>query len=221
MKNLLGPALALSLGLSISSAAESLLAFPTAEGFGRYTLGIRAASAPEVYHVTNLDDSGAGSLRDAVSKDGRIVVFDVSGIIKLKSTLVFKGNSIIAGQTAPGDGIVVYGDRVSFSGAKNLIMRHMRFRMGKGAPSGKNFRPPVHQLGPRRDILHQLGQQGKQAREHHHPEFHYRPGASRPLLRRPDTDRWRSHAFSQLVHRQQDPQPEGQRSEPVREQRCL
>lgn len=137
MKNLLGPALVLSFGLSLSSAAESLLAFPTAEGFGRYTLGVRAANTPEVYHVTNLDDSGTGSLRDAVSKDGRIVVFDVSGIIKLKSTLVFKSNSIIAGQTAPGDGVVVYGDRVSFSGAKNLIMRHMRFRMGKGAPSGK------------------------------------------------------------------------------------
>lgn len=137
MKNFLSSALILSFGISAASAAESLLAFPTAEGFGRYTLGIRAASAPEVYHVTNLEDSGTGTLRDAVSKDGRIVVFDVSGIIKLKSTLVFKSNSIIAGQTAPGDGVVVYGDRVSFSGAKNLIIRHMRFRMGKGAPSGK------------------------------------------------------------------------------------
>ncbi|OWV03037.1 hypothetical protein B7993_14280 [Fibrobacter sp. UWH3] len=127
----------MSFGISAASAAEPLLAFPSAEGFGRFTLGVRAASAPEVYHVTNLDDSGTGSLRDAVSKDGRIVVFDVSGIIKLKSTLVFKGNSIIAGQTAPGDGVVVYGDRVSFSGAKNLIIRHMRFRMGKSAPSGK------------------------------------------------------------------------------------
>lgn len=137
MKNFLSSALILSFGISAASAAEPLLAFPSAEGFGRFTLGVRAASAPEVYHVTNLDDSGTGSLRDAVSKDGRIVVFDVSGIIKLKSTLVFKGNSIIAGQTAPGDGVVVYGDRVSFSGAKNLIIRHMRFRMGKSAPSGK------------------------------------------------------------------------------------
>lgn len=137
MKNFLSSALILSFGISAASAAEPLLAFPSAEGFGRFTLGVRAASTPEVYHVTNLDDSGTGSLRDAVSKDGRIVVFDVSGIIKLKSTLVFKGNSIIAGQTAPGDGVVVYGDRVSFSGTKNLIIRHMRFRMGKSAPSGK------------------------------------------------------------------------------------
>ena len=137
MKNFLGAALLFTLGLSVSSVAEPLLAFPTAEGFGRYTLGARGVSAPEVFHVTNLNDSGTGSLRDAVSKEGRIVVFDVGGIIKLASTLVFKSNSIIAGQTAPGDGVVVYGDRVSFSGAKNLIIRNMRFRMGKSAPSGK------------------------------------------------------------------------------------
>ena len=68
MKNFLGAALFLTLGLSVSSVAEPLLAFPTAEGFGRYTLGARGVSAPEVYHVTNLNDSGTGSLRDAVIK---------------------------------------------------------------------------------------------------------------------------------------------------------
>lgn len=120
------------------SYAANLLAFPEAEGFGRYTLGARAASAPTIYHVTNLNDSGAGSLRDAVSQPNRIVVFDVGGIINLQSTLIFSGNSIIAGQTAPGDGIMLYGDRVSFSGASNLIVRYLRIHMGVGGTSGKD-----------------------------------------------------------------------------------
>lgn len=120
------------------SAQEQILAFPGAEGFGKYTLGARAVANPEVYHVTNLNDSGAGSLRDAVSQSGRIVVFDVCGTINLKSTLIFKGNNTILGQTAPGEGIQVYGNRVSFSGASNLIVRHMRFRMGTNGDSGKD-----------------------------------------------------------------------------------
>lgn len=117
------------------SADEGLLAFPGAQGFGRFATGGRGGT---VYHVTNLNDSGAGSLRDAVSQSNRIVVFDVSGIIHLKSGLVFSGNLTVLGQTAPGEGIQVYGDRVSFSGASNLIVRHMRFRMGKGGTSGKD-----------------------------------------------------------------------------------
>lgn len=126
--------------LFAATAAQSanLLAFPEAEGFGRYTLGARAVAAPEVYHVTNLNDAGAGSLRDAVSKPGRIVVFDVSGIIHLQSTLIFSGNSTIAGQSAPGGGVMLYGDRVSFSGASNLIVRYLRVYMGVGGSSGKD-----------------------------------------------------------------------------------
>lgn len=123
---------------SMPLQAADLLAFPGAEGFGRFTLGARAVSSPEIYHVTNLNDSGVGSFRDAVSKAGRIVVFDVSGVINLKSTLIFSGNSIIAGQTAPGDGIMLYGDRVSFSGANNLIIRYLRIRMGINGTSGKD-----------------------------------------------------------------------------------
>lgn len=118
------------------AGSDQLLAFPGAEGFGRYTLGARAVANPEVYHVTNLEDSGAGSFRDAVSQEGRIIVFDVSGIINLKSALVVKGNNTILGQTAPGEGIQVYGDRVSFSGASNLIVRYIRFRMGINGTSG-------------------------------------------------------------------------------------
>ncbi len=116
-------------------AQEKLLAFPGAEGFGRYATGGRGG---EIYHVTNLNDSGEGSLRDAVSQPNRIVVFDTTGVIRLKSLLVFKGDLTVLGQTAPGEGIQVYGNRVSFSGASNLIVRHMRFRMGKGGDSGKD-----------------------------------------------------------------------------------
>lgn len=112
-----------------------VLAFPGAEGFGRYATGGRGG---EIYHVTNLNDDGEGSFRDAVSKSDRIIVFDVAGIINLKSTLIFSKNLTIAGQTAPGDGIVLYGNRVSFTDADNLICRHLRIRMGIKGSDGKD-----------------------------------------------------------------------------------
>ena len=127
-----------TLSMTMGAFADDvrLLSFPGAEGFGRYALGARAVANPEIYHVTNLDDSGKGSFRDAVSKEGRFIVFDVAGTIQLKSALVVKGNNTILGQTAPGEGVQVYGDRVSFSGANNLIVRHMRFRMGVKGTDG-------------------------------------------------------------------------------------
>ena len=111
------------------------LAFPGAVGWGRYAQGGRYGS---VYHVTNLNDSGSGSLRDAVSKPNRIVVFDVSGVINITSRMSFASNLYVAGQTAPGEGVVVYGDGVTFSGADNIIVRYMKFRMGKNGSSGKD-----------------------------------------------------------------------------------
>lgn len=111
------------------------LAFPEAQGWGRFATGGRTG---KVYHVTNLNDSGTGSLRDAVSQANRIIVFDVAGVINLSSRLVFKNNLYVAGQTAPGEGITVYGNGVSFSGASNIIVRHMRFRMGHKGDSGKD-----------------------------------------------------------------------------------
>ena len=110
-----------------SDASQPVAAFPGAQGWGRFATGGRSGS---VYHVTNLNDSGSGSLRDAVSQPNRIVVFDVSGVIRINSRIVFKNNLYVAGQTAPGEGITVYGDGVSFSGADNIIVRYMRFRMG-------------------------------------------------------------------------------------------
>lgn len=128
------------LGFALSSsmtvaAQDALLAFPGAEGFGRYAVGGRGG---EIYHVTNLNDSGAGSLRDAVSKPNRIVVFDVGGVIHLKSRLVFKNNLTILGQTAPGEGIQLYGNAVSFSNANNIIVRYLRVRMGINGDNGKD-----------------------------------------------------------------------------------
>ena len=112
---------------SLNVEAADLLAFPGAQGWGRFATGGRTG---KVYHVTNLNDSGTGSLRDAVSQPNRIVVFDVAGVIRINSRIVFAKNLYVAGQTAPGEGVTVYGDGVSFSGADNIIVRYMRFRMG-------------------------------------------------------------------------------------------
>ncbi len=124
--------------LGLANLYAQIPAFPGAEGFGKLSLGARAVANPQIYHVTNLNDSGSGSLRDAISQPGRVIVFDVAGIIKINSRLIFSSNLTIAGQTAPGDGVSVYGNGVSFSGAKNVIVRYMRFRMGVKGDSGKD-----------------------------------------------------------------------------------
>lgn len=126
------------LSLVAPTASAQQLAFPEAQGWGRFAQGARAGATPTVYHVTNLNDAGSGSLRDAVSQSNRIVVFDVSGVINITSRINFASNLYVAGQTAPGEGITVYGDGVSFSGSNNIICRYLRVRMGHGGSSGKD-----------------------------------------------------------------------------------
>jgi len=110
------------------------IAFSGAEGFGQFASGGRGG---EMVHVTTLDDSGAGSFRDAVGKPNRIVVFDVGGIIRLKSNVAVSSDITLAGQTAPGDGVMIYGRSVSFSGEKNVVVRYLRFREGIEGDKGK------------------------------------------------------------------------------------
>lgn len=105
------------------------LAFPAAEGYGRFAIGGRGG---RVIEVTNLDDSGPGSLRAAVEAEGpRTVVFRVSGTISLKSKLIIRNPYLtVAGQTAPGDGICVRGYTFGCLGTHDVIMRHIRIRVG-------------------------------------------------------------------------------------------
>lgn len=103
-------------------------AFPTAEGFGKYTLGGRGG---KVYEVTHLGDSGPGSLRAACEAEGpRTVVFLVSGTIALEDELEIEHPYItIAGQTAPGDGICVKNYQIKVD-TDHVIIRHLRLRPG-------------------------------------------------------------------------------------------
>lgn len=118
-----------------------LLAFPTARGFGKYVSGGRGG---KVVEVTNLDDNPSnpseGSLRWALTQAGKenaTIVFKVSGVIKLQPNAQKKRelraglkNVTIAGQTAPGEGILIRGGKVNLGGSNNVIIRNLRFRIG-------------------------------------------------------------------------------------------
>lgn len=104
-------------------------AFPGAEGGGMYTFGGRGG---KVLTVTNLNDDGPGSFRWACEQGGaRIVVFNISGIIRLKSPIYVRAPYItIAGQTAPGMGVIIAGESFQVD-THDVIVRHMRFRRGE------------------------------------------------------------------------------------------
>ncbi len=101
------------------------------QGYGASTTGGNPAN---VFHVTNLNDSGKGSLRDAASASGRTVVFDVSGTITIKSALALHSDLTVDGTTAPAPAITLTGHTVSVSRCHNIILRNLRFRQG---PNGR------------------------------------------------------------------------------------
>ncbi|MDG5767697.1 T9SS type A sorting domain-containing protein [Balneolales bacterium ANBcel1] len=105
-------------------------AFPGAEGYGAYSFGGRGG---KLLRVTNLNDSGPGSFREAVTAEGpRTIIFDVSGTIELETPVrIFHPYITIAGQTAPGDGITIANRQVDIR-THDVILRHMRFRHGEG-----------------------------------------------------------------------------------------
>lgn len=116
----------LALLMTLAVTAQPI-AFPGAEGFGKYTTGGRGG---KVLVVSNLNDDGPGSFREAVTaKYPRIVVFNVAGTIHLASAVTIRGDVTIAGQTAPGGGICLADYPVSIGG-DNIIVRYMRFRLG-------------------------------------------------------------------------------------------
>ena len=135
------------LGMGIMEGLAQTPAFPTAEGFGKYASGGRGG---KVVEVTNLNDSGEGSLRWALTETGcenATIVFRVSGVINIgpnprrkneNSIRAKLKNVTIAGQTAPGAGIVLRGGKLNLGGSENVIIRNIRGRMGVGEDSTKS-----------------------------------------------------------------------------------
>ena len=126
------------LGTGLLTAAAQIPAFPGAEGYGAYAKGGRGG---DVYIVTNLKSSGAGSFCQGITTvpaAGRTIVFAVSGHIRLAGgikTRITGSKVTIAGQTAPGDGVLLRDGTLRISG-DDIIMRHLRFRHGKNGSGG-------------------------------------------------------------------------------------
>lgn len=115
---------------AMAAAEQFVPAFPGAEGAGSVAKGGRGG---DVYHVTNLEDSGPGSLRAGIlsANGARTILFDVSGSIHLKKELVIeKSQMTIAGQTAPGDGVTLEGNTFKVKHASDVVVRYLRVRLG-------------------------------------------------------------------------------------------
>ena len=132
---MLGPAIARN--DTRQDERPTVKAFPTAEGFGA---GSRGGRGGRIIEVTNLNDSGAGSLRQAleVATGPRIVIFRISGTIELESDIRIRGEAgsfvTVAGQTSPG-GVQLKGDGlVVMDGAHDVVLRHLRIRPGAHLP---------------------------------------------------------------------------------------
>jgi pectate lyase len=125
----------LSLTLAAAAQAQQQLAFPGAEGFGRFATGGRAGN---ICTVSNLNDNGAGSLRDCLSQPDRIVNFSVGGTIKISERLIIPKRTSILGETAPSPGITIYGNGVSASNADDSIVRYVKIRMGRSGTAKKD-----------------------------------------------------------------------------------
>ncbi|NUN97358.1 MAG: pectate lyase [Candidatus Omnitrophica bacterium] len=116
-----------------------VIAFPGAEGYGRFSTGGRGG---DVYAVTNLEDSGPGSLREGIvsARGPRTIVFRVGGTIELKTPLKIRHSGLtLAGQTAPGEGITLKDQTLVLEDADNIVIRHLRVRLGdknKGPKAG-------------------------------------------------------------------------------------
>ncbi len=132
-------------GYDYPTVTQNIPAFPTAEGFGKFATGGRGG---KVVTVTTLEDDAAnppvGSLRWALSQypdEPVTVVFNVSGWIILKDVLTTKRTAglTVAGQTAPGEGVTLYPRMFSINGAKNVVVRNMRFRTGSHAWDGSDL----------------------------------------------------------------------------------
>ncbi|MDO6518273.1 hypothetical protein [Zobellia uliginosa] len=140
----------------VSNDFDELKAFPTAEGFGKNATGGRGGIVVE---VTNLNDSGPGSLREALKmKETRTIVFKVGGTIECKDYLSIpygSGNVTIAGHTAPGGGILIKGGELRIQDS-NVIVRYLRFRVGKNPGGTSNLdgiKIRSYQSEPIKDII--------------------------------------------------------------------
>ena len=129
--SLISTALSFCVLMTSLNVNADTLAFPGAEGAGKFTKGGRGG---DVYHVSNLEDSGPGSFREGIeSMNGpRTIVFDISGTIRLKSNVDIVGKSYltIAGQTAPGTGITFADWALVVKDCSHIIIRYLRTRLG-------------------------------------------------------------------------------------------